>query len=323
MTHILTLALALALDATFGEARWLRMGLPHPIVMIGRVVSFLEKQLNFQPEHSALSMINGLLMLIFTVVPFVFCAWIIAGFLSALPFGFVIEAVIASWFLAHHSLMEHVLAVVKAHKESLDAARQSVGMIVGRDTSVLDAHGVNRAAIESAAENYSDGVIAPVFWFLLLGLPGLVFYKCVNTLDSMIGYRSERYLYFGRLAARLDDVVNFIPARLTGWMIWVIAQSTGRGFALRDLGHHASHHKSPNAGWPEAAIALTLGLKLAGPRLYAHGLVEEPYIGTGTAEATTHHIMDTTNLLNRVWWALLTVLCVALAISLVHELLHA
>jgi adenosylcobinamide-phosphate synthase len=176
----------------------------------------------------------------------------------------------------------------------LAAARRAVGHIVGRDPMRLDRHGVARAAIESLAENFSDGVVAPVFWYLLLGLPGLFAYKMANTLDSMLGHRSERYRAFGWAAARFDDLVNLVPAPLSGLLLCAAASFAGNarpGRALTVMLHDGRKHHSPNAGWPEAAMAGALGLALAGPRPYAEGDVQDPWLGDGTAEATPADIV--------------------------------
>jgi len=173
--------------------------------------------------------------------------------------------------------------------EGLESGRTAVGHIVGRDPAQLDEPGVARAGSESLAENFSDGVVAPVFWYVLFGIPGLLVYKAVNTLDSMIGYRDDKYAAFGFTAARLDDVLNLIPARLAGLIIACAATVAPRGkplAAFKTMWRDASKHKSPNAGWPEAAMAGALGLALAGPRRYARHVQDDPWIGSGTAKAT-------------------------------------
>jgi adenosylcobinamide-phosphate synthase len=188
---------------------------------------------------------------------------------------------IASVFIAQHSLYQHVDRVRSAFtEEDLAAAREAVSMIVGRDPEQLDEAGVCRAAIESCAENFSDGVVAPVFWLALLGLPGLIAYKAINTADSMIGHRGERFEAFGWAAARLDDLVNLVPARLAGLLLAIVAPVAGGSIAtsLKVMRRDAPIHRSPNAGWPESAMAAALGLALAGPRRYAEGMVDDPFI---------------------------------------------
>jgi len=196
--------------------------------------------------------------------------------------------------VAQRSLYEHVAAVAKAlNSGGLAAGRRAVRHIVGRDPASLDAHGVVRAAIESLAENFSDGVVAPAFWYLLLGLPGLFAYKMANTLDSMIGHRSPRYRSFGWAAARLDDLLNLAPAPISGLLLIAAAIFAKNGRpdrALVVMVRDGRKHHSPNAGWPESAMAGALGLALAGPRRYPGGLVDDPWLGDGNARAATSDI---------------------------------
>jgi adenosylcobinamide-phosphate synthase len=200
--------------------------------------------------------------------------------------GAAIEALAIGVLLSQRSLFQHVAAVAAALQwGGLPAGREAVRHIVGRDPRSLEAHGVARAAIESLAENFSDGVVAPIFWYLLFGLPGLFAYKMASTLDSMIGHRTERYRAFGWAAARFDDLLNLVPAPLSGLLLVVAALFAGdaqAGPALRIMLRDARKHHSPNAGWPEAAMAGALGLALAGPRQYAEGRVEDPWLGDGT-----------------------------------------
>jgi adenosylcobinamide-phosphate synthase len=206
-----------------------------------------------------------------------------------MPFGWIAEGLIASSLLAFRGLYDAVRAVARGLAESLEAGRAAVSQIVGRDPASLDAAGVARAAAESAAENFSDGFVAPVFWFLLLGLPGLLAYKAVNTLDSMIGHRNARFEAFGKVAARLDDAVNFLPARLAG-LFFVLAAlllpAASAAGAWRAMLRDAPRHRSPNAGWQEAALAGALGLALAGPRQYGGQLVEDHWMGDGRSAVT-------------------------------------
>jgi adenosylcobinamide-phosphate synthase len=201
---------------------------------------------------------------------------------------------LASILLAQRSLYDHVARVSHGFAEGgVDGARRAVSMIVGRDPESLDEAGICRAAIESAAENFSDGVVAPVFWFVLFGLPGLVIYKAVNTADSMIGHRSPRHLAFGWASARLDDLLNLAPARLAGLLVALgaIAVRASPMEALAVMWRDARLHRSPNAGWPEAAMAGALGLALAGPRRYASGVVDDPYLNAeGRQEAKPQDI---------------------------------
>jgi adenosylcobinamide-phosphate synthase len=209
-----------------------------------------------------------------------------------LPMGNWVVALIASIFIAQRSLYQHVAWVRSAFAEGgLAGARKAVARIVGRDPEQLDEAGICRAAIESCAENFSDGVVAPVFWLALLGLPGLIAYKTINTADSMIGHRTERYVSFGWAAARLDDLVNLVPARLSALLLASAAPIAGGTISnsLRVVKRDATKHRSPNAGWPESAMAGALGVALAGPRRYATHAVDDPFIN---AEATSRATPD-------------------------------
>jgi adenosylcobinamide-phosphate synthase len=207
----------------------------------------------------------------------------------------VVEAALIGVLVAQRSLYEHVAAVANAlDVGGLPAGRAAVSHIVGRDPTSLDSHGVARAAIESLAENFSDGVVAPVFWYLLLGLPGLFVYKMANTLDSMIGHRTPHYRSFGWAAARFDDLLNLVPAPISGLLLVAAAVFTKTGRpdrALVIMLRDGRKHHSPNAGWPESAMAGALGLALAGPRRYPGGLVADPWLGDGSARAATTDII--------------------------------
>ena len=263
-------AAAMILDGLFGEpdALWARA--PHPAVLLGRLVGALDERLNKGTSRR----LRGVV----AVVILVGAAWGLGWLISQIPFSGIIEIFVGFTLLAQRSLIEHVSAVAQALERSVEEGRRSVAMIVGRDVEALDSSGVARAAIESAAENVSDGVIAPVFWFLVAGLPGLLIYKAVNTADSMIGYRTPRHLEFGWAAARLDDVLNLIPARLTALLIAFEALSWApMKAALRE----AVLHRSPNAGWPEAAMAQRIGVALSGPRAYHGQMTDDPFVNPG------------------------------------------
>lgn len=253
MSHALATFLALLVDGGLG-GKVVRWGpVPHPVVAMGNAVARLDRALNNRSRR------NGVI----AVLILVFGAGLAGGVLSLIhP---LVDILIAAVFLAQRSLVDHVRAVATGLRAGLDEGRGAVAMIVSRDTAEMDRSAVARSAIESAAENLSDGVIAPAFWFLVAGLPGILIYKAVNTADSMIGYRTENYEAFGWAAARLDDLLNLIPARLTGLMI---AAVTGTLRQWPGIATDARLHKSPNAGWPEAAMARGLGVALAGPRSY-------------------------------------------------------
>ena len=282
---------ALLLDAALGEPRALWQRWPHPAVLMGRAVALAEQRLNVggaRRERGVAAMAGlGAGALAF--------GWAI----HALPDFGVFEVMVAAILLAQRSLVGHVQAVGDALRLSLGDGRRAVARIVGRDTAALDAPAVARAAIESAAENFSDGVIAPAFWFLVAGLPGLMLYKITNTADSMIGHRTPRYEQFGWAAARLDDLLNLIPARLTAGLI---ALSHGRFDAAAPILRDAPLHRSPNAGWPEAAMAVVLNVSLSGPRSY-NGEMRDfaPVYPEGRSDAGPDDIDAAVRALWRVW----------------------
>jgi adenosylcobinamide-phosphate synthase len=246
-------------------------------------------------------------------------AWFIERALAPSLIGQLALAVVASTLVASRSLYDHVGDVARALESSgLDAARDAVGRIVGRNPQTLDEYGVARAAIESLAENASDGVAAPVFWFAVLGLPGLVAYKAINTADSMIGHRTPRHEAFGWAAARLDDLVNLPASRLTGLLFAVAASllpEGSPGSAFRAMRRDAPRHRSPNAGWPESAMAGALGLKLNGPKTYGTTLVEDAYMGDGRREATPADIRRALRLAGMAWAIMIAALLIVALIS--------
>ena len=227
----------------------------------------------------------------------------IGAALSAIPDFGLFETLVAAILIAHRSLVDHVAAVGHALKFGLDEARRAVAEIVGRDTADMDESAIARAAIESAAENFSDGVAAPVFWYLVLGLPGLLLYKTVNTADSMIGYLTERHRDFGWASARLDDLLNWIPARLTGALFCFLSfDRTSWATMIRDAGHH----RSPNAGWPEAAMAASIGVALSGPRSYEGQMTSYAFVNAnGRKDLNARDIQAAVRVLWRAWGALL------------------
>lgn len=287
------LACAMALDAAFGEPDEIWDRVHHPAVLMGKAVGWADDKLN----HGKGRIVTGAVTIAGLVALAATIGWGIA------QIGWLAEIVVAAILLAHRSLVDHVTAVADALAGGLPEGRRAVGLIVGRDTGGMDAADVSRAAIESAAENFSDGVVAPAFWFLIGGLPGMLAYKMVNTADSMIGYRTPRHEQFGKAAARLDDVMNWVPARITAALILVVTMS----FAARDrVFRDAPLHRSPNAGWPEAAMAVALDVALAGPRSY-HGQVRDyPWVNAEGAHAVSGDEIDAAvGVLWRVWAAVL------------------
>ena len=276
--------LALLLDAVFGDPDALYRRVPHPVALIGRAIAVGERWL-YPPDGTFR---RGLILTVGLVSLAVVVGAGLAIMLRPLPGGWLIAALLASSLIAGHSLHQHGAAVANGLGLSLAEGQAAVAKIVGRDPESLDHAGVARAAIESIAENFSDGVVAPLFWLALLGLPGLFVYKTINTLDSMIGHRNPRYLYFGRAAARLDDWANWLPARLAGVLL-VIAAVFVPGAegtrAWRAMRRDAPRHRSPNAGWQEAALAGALNLALAGPRQYGDQVVVDAWMGDGRRDA--------------------------------------
>jgi adenosylcobinamide-phosphate synthase len=300
--HAVLLLIALVLDAAFGEPRALWTRLPHPAVLMGRLVGWCDARFNTGTGRKT----KG----VATVMALGFGAVALGLVISELPGGPVWEAVLAAVLLAQKSLVDHVRAVAEGLRVSLDGGRRAVSMIVGRDVADLDEAGVSRAAIESAAENLSDGVVAPAFWFFVGGLPGILFYKIVNTADSMVGHRTERHGEFGWAAARLDDLLNWVPARITAILIALVRADAG---ALRVAVRDGPLHRSVNAGWPEAAMARALGLALSGPRSYAGATTSDPMLNAGGRRAATADDIEAAiGVLWRVWGGVfLTVVLIA------------
>lgn len=284
------LFLAIAADAALGEMNWLFRFIPHPVVAMGRAIAALDKRLNRPELPQADRKTRGIVLVLVMVGSAGAIGAGIAFVARSIPHAWIVEALIAATLIAQRGLFEHVHDVARAlEKKGLEAGRYAVSRIVGRDPQALDEHGVARAGIESLAENFSDAVVAPVFWFVIAGLPGLMIYKAVNTLDSMVGYRNDKYRAFGWASARLDDVLNLVPARLAGMIIAVAAifSAGANPFrAVKTMLTDSRHHKSPNSGWPEAAMAGALGLALGGPRKYPGLTVDEKWIGSGRARAT-------------------------------------
>jgi adenosylcobinamide-phosphate synthase len=291
---LLLLLAGLAFDAVFGDMPAVFRWVPHPVVLAGRAIASVERKLNRPTRTERARRERGVMAVLLLVGGVAAIGWVVQALCRGRPFGALIEAVLIGILVATRGLFLHVAAVSLALRDGgLEAGRKAVSHIVGRDPARLDRHGVARAAIESLAENFSDGVIAPVFWYLVGGLPGLFAYKMANTLDSMIGHRSERYRAFGWAAARFDDLLNLAPARLSGVLLAaaaLFAAEARPGPSLATMLRDARKHRSPNAGWPEAAMAGALGLALAGPRHYADGTVNDPWLGAGTARATSADI---------------------------------
>lgn len=277
------LFLALLLDALVGEFGPLFRILPHPVALMGGLIGWFDRRLNREQRSARTRVFRGSMVTLLMVGLAAVSGWFVLEVARRVPQGWIIEVIAVSLLIAQRSLFDHVCAVARGlDKHGLAGGRAAVAMIVGRDPETLDDHGVSRAAIESLAESFSDGVVAPVFWYLLFGLPGLLVYKAVNTMDSMIGYRTPRHDAFGRTAARLDDVMNYVPARIAAALIVLASVFVPRGrpaSAFRVMVRDGGQHRSPNAGWPEAAMAGALGVALSGPRSYQGKMTAQPWVG--------------------------------------------
>lgn len=305
------LVFAIGLDWLIGDPKRLYRIVVHPVVFMGEVLALFESKLNKPGLRFEDAKRKGIFALVFYLLIWLACgAALTILFDIAGPLGLLLELVVVAIFLGGRSLYEHVLDVCDALKfKTIEEGRLAVGQIVGRDTAALDEYGVARAAVESGAENLSDGFVAPVIFYLIGGLPGLFLYKATNTADSMIGHKTQRFLGFGWAAARFDDLLNYIPARLTGAMIAVMAHFLcGRGAdSWRVMRRDAGKHSSPNAGWPEAAMAGALGVALAGPRVYKDVMKQDPWINArGRLDAGAEEIWHTLRLIQAVVFFTLT-----------------
>ncbi len=290
---LIVLAAALVIDRFVGDPPRLWARVPHPVVVFGWAISFLDRMFNGKRMTPETRRFNGAVAIGALLAASLFAGYLLHELLGLLGWpGLVLEALVVALFLAGKSLADHVEAVAIGLRErGLEGGREAVSMIVGRDPATLDEPAVCRAAIESLAENFSDGVVAPALWYVLLGLPGLLAYKMLNTADSMIGHRNAKYLEFGWAAARLDDIANWPAARLSILLIAAGARAAIGGAAARaalDVGLRDNGlHRSPNSGWPEAAMAGALGVGLAGPRVYGGVKVDEPMMNAAGRTTAT------------------------------------
>ncbi|MDY5631021.1 MAG: adenosylcobinamide-phosphate synthase CbiB [Bacteroidaceae bacterium] len=301
----IVLLIAWALDCLLGDPIWL----PHPVVYFGKAIAFGEHHLNKGKNRLWKGAILSTLLIVLT-----FClTWAflqcLNGFSSWLRWGW--EIILVFYCLAGTTLIHEVREVFRAVDKSLAEGRKQVARIVGRDTSALSAQEVRTAALETLAENLSDGVVAPLFWYLLLGVPGMMAYKMVNTLDSMIGYKNRRYALFGRWAARIDDAANYIPARLTALLMLLL---TGKLRSLAFVWKQGRNHLSPNSGYPEAALAAILNCRFGGPHDYFGEPVWKPYIGSNERELTTSDMIRSVGINRRVEIAMVSLCFILLCL---------
>jgi len=297
MSFAAMMLVGMLVDIIVGWPKTFYVRISHPVVWLGKLIDLSEMRLNRGGRSQRLfgGFITGVLCLLVVSIP-------AAVFQSVLPNGIVgvlLGGMLAWPLIAVRSMHDHVRAVaLPLQARDISTARKAVSMIVGRDPKQLDKEGVARAAIESLAENTSDGIVAPLFWGCIAGLPGIAAYKAINTLDSMIGHRSERYEAFGKTAAILDDVVNWVPARLTGLAFAFASGSRARG-ALQCMRRDAKAHRSPNAGWPEGAMAGAIGVRLSGPRAYGDTLVDEPWLNAAAADPVANDLRRALSLYRR------------------------
>jgi adenosylcobinamide-phosphate synthase len=318
MNNFALAALILVIESFMGYPPALQKLIGHPVEWIGKLISYIDDGLNDPDVSPEQNRRHGILAVILLCAAVGIPTLILAKTLSQYSYGWAVNVALATAFIAQKSLRDHVSAVDHALGSSISQAREAVAKIVGRDPETLDANGVAKAALESLAENTADGVTAPIFWYALFGLPGLVIYKAINTADSMIGHKSEKYLHFGWAAAKLDDLVNLPASRLTGLMFaaaaWVNAKTDAQS-ALQFMWRDAGKHQSPNAGWPEASMAGALGLSFGGPRQYDGKTIDLPYMGDGR-DVDTKDIARGLELYDRALIVLLvTAVVLAMALS--------
>ena len=317
MNHLVMAAFALVIEYFIGYPQSLQRAIGHPVEWIGKLIAYLDEGLNDPDSEPNDQRNHGIFAVAALCLAVGVPAFLIEILLLSFHYGWIINTLLATAFIAQKSLRDHVTAVARTLPQSIVSARKEVAKIVGRDPSTLDESGVAKAALESLAENTADGITAPIFWFAIAGLPGIVVYKAINTADSMIGHKSEKYLHFGWAAAKLDDLVNLPASRLTGLLFagaaWLKSKTRAQA-ALNAMWRDAGKHQSPNAGWPESAMAGALDLKFGGPRNYDGETVQLAYMGDGRRQMTATDIDKGLELYDR---ALLILLAAAAALALV------
>lgn len=302
------LLFALLLDRLVGDPDWLWRHVPHPVVVFGRAIGWADKRFNDATRADITREKYGFATIAVLVIASVVIGWLLSAlFAAAGTIGTLTEIVFVAVFLAQKSLAQHVAAVANGlRSDGLAGGRRAVAMIVGRDPDSLDNAGICRAAIESLAENASDGVVAPAFWYAIFGLPGLLAYKMINTADSMIGHMTPRYRAFGRASAKIDDWANWVPARLTAGLIALVGLLPSARRKPIDIAEivieDAQLHRSPNAGWPESAMAAALDIALGGPRVYADDKADEPFMNDGGRKQLA--AVDIDKAIGVFWWAM-------------------
>ena len=309
MNMLVCIIIALTIDRIIGWPDWLFRRVSHPVVLIGSLISFCEKTFNNANTTASIRRFWGIITVLIVTGVCLLVALFISSLIPDNRLGIILTSLLIWPWIAAKSLNEHVekvaLALSKADSES---ARTAVSMIVGRNAKTLNDSGIARASLESLSENTSDGVIAPLFWAAILGIPGLFVYKAINTMDSMIGYRTQAYEAFGWAAAKLDDIVNFLPARLTGTIYVLTATNPIYSFGI--MWRDAKKHRSPNAGWPEAGFAAALNVRLSGPRNYEGALSDDEWLHEEGEDPSSKDIFLGLKLYNRLlnWVTLLSII---------------
>lgn len=317
MNHFTMAAFALVLEYFVGYPQFIQRAMGHPVEWIGKLIAYLDEGLNDPDTEDADQRNHGIFAIVALCIAVAIPTFLVEKLLLSLHYGWIFNILLATAFIAQKSLRDHVADVARTLPQSIISARSEVAKIVGRNPTNLDESGIAKAALESLAENTADGITAPIFWFAVAGLPGIVVYKAINTADSMIGHKSEKYLHFGWAAAKLDDLVNLPASRLTGLLFaaaaWFKSKSRAQA-ALTSMWRDANKHQSPNAGWPEAAMAGALDLKFGGPREYDGETVELAYMGEGRSQLTAADIDKGLELYDR---ALLILLAVAVVLAMI------
>ena len=317
MNHFTMAAFALVLEYFVGYPQFIQRAMGHPVEWIGKLIAYLDEGLNDPDTEDADQRNHGIFAIVALCIAVAIPTFLVEKLLLSLHYGWIFDILLATAFIAQKSLRDHVADVARTLPQSIISARSKVAKIVGRNPTNLDESGIAKAALESLAENTADGITAPIFWFAVAGLPGIVVYKAINTADSMIGHKSEKYLHFGWAAAKLDDLVNLPASRLTGLLFaaaaWFKSKSRAQA-ALTSMWRDANKHQSPNAGWPEAAMAGALDLKFGGPREYDGETVELAYMGEGRSQLTAADIDKGLELYDR---ALLILLAVAVVLAMI------
>lgn len=298
-TVIIPLVLGYILDLILGDPRWL----PHPIRLFGNSIAFGEKKLNTKPFPFIKGMVLTIGLLASTIAFFYYAQKLISPYTIA---SYTFTSIVVFYAMANKSLIDEGKAVFKALQEGIAQGRKRLSWIVGRETDQLHSQQIKTAVFETLSENLSDGVIAPLFYYALFGVAGAMGYKMINTLDSMIGYKNERYIHFGKFAAKLDDVTNYIPARLTAFLMLLV---TGKLHKISFVLQYGKQHSSPNAGYPEAALAAILDCKFGGPNYYHGKLVDKPFIGTNDRILKDHEIKTVARINQKVTFTFILLIC--------------